>query len=311
MKRIFTGYVIAVLIITFLAGAAYSQYFVNSLPEIDWVNGPKTLELADGAIGSKIKAGYVFADAEQTAKYLKHFHAPRSGSEVGLIMSSDESQEWFILLDYKDVGYIKEEMLQQVKPEDFLKGVKMKTDQERIQKGFYQSMNGKLDITGFIEEPYMDINNKVYSAALKLTQGKTELVNYVNMIFGRKGVFVIRLVCKEDEFEGLKPIVQDIVNNTGYYYGYKYSEFEPGKDKVAFEGASGFFNALLYGSDPGKSDTKQAASKTQHDNKTSNSSPPLTDQVNNMQNKVNNNLIIVGGLIALGAIAFVIKKMLA
>ncbi|MEW5821643.1 MAG: DUF2167 domain-containing protein [Cyanobacteriota bacterium] len=222
--------------------------------DITWQDGPKTIPIANDLASVYIPNNFVFAETEEAKKYLKKNYVKTTEFLTGLIMSSDASEMWFILLEYKDFGYVKEEMLNNIDPNQFLEGIKLMTNGPS-NNGFNPNTGIKIsnplapsiEINGLKEDPYYDETNNTVKSIVSLKQGKLNLVNYLYMVFGSKGIIVARLVCEEDKLPELREKVDYIFENIQFNHGNKYANFNPDKDKYAFSRGSDFLNFLTEG----------------------------------------------------------------
>ena len=87
---------------------AATRVTAQAPPEVDWVEGPTTVDLGDVA---EIEFGenYIFADAEDTKDLMEWMGNPPSKLEVGLVAPKEESKLWFVLFEYDPIGYVSDE----------------------------------------------------------------------------------------------------------------------------------------------------------------------------------------------------------
>src|SRR5208282_2826455 len=69
----------------------------DPLSKIKWTKGPATASLSDIA-ELQVPAGYLFTDAAGTKKLLNMYGNPTSGTEVGLLMETNE--RWSVLFEF-------------------------------------------------------------------------------------------------------------------------------------------------------------------------------------------------------------------
>lgn len=235
MKKILLSIVLIIILAVFTGLKTIAD-------DVNWIQGPKSIPLAGDVAGFYLPDNFVFADSEEGQKHLKKNSIKTSGNEAGLIMASDETQMWFILLEYKNVGYVKEEYLVDIDARGFYDGMKLANDASKSQ--FVNPMMPEVELAGYEEEPAYDSTTQLLKSAIKVKQGKTDLINYLLMKFGRNGVLNIRLVCEADEFPVLKSKVDKIVENIQFNFGYKYADFDSDKDKYAFDRDSDLLDFL-------------------------------------------------------------------
>ena len=71
-------------------------------PELSWQAGPTEVKLSDQAT-LRLPEGYRFLGPEQTQTVLKEMGNFPSGSELGLITSTNK-EGWFVVVRYIDAG---------------------------------------------------------------------------------------------------------------------------------------------------------------------------------------------------------------
>src|SRR5262245_4545640 len=71
------------------------------MPNVNWVMGPKTVDLGDQA-QVQIGSSYTFANAADSKKLMEAMGNTVSNDEVGLVMPRAKDQDWFMLFEYQD-----------------------------------------------------------------------------------------------------------------------------------------------------------------------------------------------------------------
>jgi len=206
-------------------------------PKIPWVDGPATVQLGDIA-EIKIPAGYRFAGKEGTRTFLELTGNPPSGDELGTIVphsESDEDQEfWFVIFEFQDTGYVKDDDRDKLDPEGLLKTIHDNTEdanKERLRRGWLP-----YHIRGWYKPPFYDTQTKNLTWAMQgysTDQGKEETsVNYSVRILGRRGTMSVDLVLAPALVESVVPKFNQLLGGFSYQHGSAYSDFRAG-DKVA------------------------------------------------------------------------------
>ena len=202
----------------------------NSAPEINWIEGPKTVDIGTDLGKLDLPDEYVFADKKDTEKLMKEFGNPLSGREKGVVFSKDESQNWYVLFEFDDMGYVADNDANKINADKLLSELKEGNDEANKER----KKDGKsvLDIIGWDEKPHYDqkTHNLVWSVLCK-SDGE-EIINYNVRILGRGGVTEVTLVAGKDEMEKAKPNLETIVSKYSYKEGKRYSDYIKG-DKVA------------------------------------------------------------------------------
>jgi len=115
--------------------------------QIDWVDGPITARLGDIA-EIKLSAGYSFTGREGTRKFLELTQNPPGGNELGTTVpitshsddaESKDSGSWFVIFEFNDVGYVKDDDRDKLDPDALLKSISDNTENsndERAKRGW-------------------------------------------------------------------------------------------------------------------------------------------------------------------------------
>jgi uncharacterized membrane-anchored protein len=199
-------------------------------PNVSWVPGPATVDLGDVA-ELELAEGYVFLDAADARKLLAAAGNVPDGSEVGLVAPSAEGENWFVVFDYQEVGYVRDDEKDEIDAAAILEGIREGTEEankERKKRG----MSG-LHVVGWQEQPYYDTATHNLSwAILAKDEDGSEVVNFNVRLLGRRGYMSATLVDDPTKIAGARPQLDGILGAFSYKSGSKYAEFRSG-DKVA------------------------------------------------------------------------------
>ncbi|MGH9790785.1 MAG: DUF2167 domain-containing protein, partial [Candidatus Acidiferrales bacterium] len=77
---------------------------------IDWQKGPVAGRLGNVA-EIQVPEGYLFSGKEGTQRFLMLTQNPINGNELGVLVPdrTDDSASWFIIFEYHDTGYVKDD----------------------------------------------------------------------------------------------------------------------------------------------------------------------------------------------------------
>ena len=141
--------------------------------QIDWVDGPITARLGDIA-EIKVPAGYRFTGKEGTRKFLELTHNPPSNSELGTIIpitsedtESKDSGFWFVIFEFNDVGYVKDDERDKLDANALLQSIKDSTEnanEERAKRGW-----SAYHLTSWYKPPFYDVATKDLTWAMQGT----------------------------------------------------------------------------------------------------------------------------------------------
>lgn len=136
-----------------LASPAYSQE--ESSPtifeEVTWLYGPSIASMEDLA-EIRIPGGYVFANGEDTRLLMEALGNPPSNQEKG--MYGPETMDWFVVFEFDEIGYIKDDEKSSLDAEAMLESIREGTEEAnkyRRERGFTG-----LHILGWETVPHYD-----------------------------------------------------------------------------------------------------------------------------------------------------------
>jgi uncharacterized membrane-anchored protein len=208
----------------------FSRPGLSQPPETNWVEGPKTVDLGENIAMIELGQDYLFADAKDTRKLMASVGNPPTNHEVGLIIPKNREAGWFIVFEYRPVGYVRDTEKDAIDSDAILKSIKGGTERAnkvREEKGF-----APLNVLGWYEKPHYDTqsHNLVWALLAESKEGK--VVNYNVRLLGRHGFMSTVLVTDPSTLAACKPEVDTIIKNFSYKSGKSYAEFVKG-DKVA------------------------------------------------------------------------------
>ncbi|MHC1686087.1 MAG: DUF2167 domain-containing protein [Clostridiaceae bacterium] len=224
MKRFLILFITTLLIALNLT----TQVKAEAASDINWIDGPRTVDVGDNLASLKLPKAYTFANAEDTKKIMKDMDNTVSGVEQGIVFSKDTSKNWYILFEFDKVGYVKDNDSKDLNADKLLSSMKDATEEEnkkRKEKGIPE-----LNIISWDEKPHYDTttNNLVWSILCE-SSGE-QFVNYNVRLLGRTGYTSVTLVADKVELKKIKPELDLIVSNFNYKDGKKYSDYVAGDE---------------------------------------------------------------------------------
>ncbi|HEY4354839.1 MAG TPA: DUF2167 domain-containing protein [Acidobacteriaceae bacterium] len=211
---------------------------VESQPEpIHWQHGPMVAQLGTGA-QIKVPAGYQFADAAGTRRFLELTHNPPSEQEVGIvtpILNKDDadSKFWFVLFDFDETGYVKDDEKSSIDADKLFNSMKDATErgnEARRARGW-----SPFHLVGWQTRPFYDAttHNLTWGTVGQDDDPKNgQSVNYSTRILGRHGVMRVDLVLDPSQVNDVLPSFKSLMNGFSFTQGSRYADFVKG-DKVA------------------------------------------------------------------------------
>jgi uncharacterized membrane-anchored protein len=200
-------------------------------PEARWTEGPATVDLGKDVAKIDLASGHAFAGPEDTRKMLKAMGNTVDNTEVGMVTPTAEDQNWMLIFEYEEAGYIKDDDKDKIDKDAILESYRKGT--EEANKRRKESGIPALHIIGWFEEPHYDsrTHNLVWALRAK-DDGGDEVVNYNVRLLGRNGYMSVTLVDDPARLAESKPHVEALLSTFEYKKGRTYAEWVPG-DKVA------------------------------------------------------------------------------
>jgi uncharacterized membrane-anchored protein len=202
--------------------------------QIDWTSGP-----ADASLGSladiKIPKGYRFTDETGAGALLAKMNNPVPQGLVGIL--APESGEWWVVLTYKDMGYIKD-----VDKDKIVAATVLKTISDRAQRQNEDRRLRGLPLISSVDwalSPAYDTKTHSLEWAVRAKTQSSEVVNHTVRVLGRKGVLEATAVSpyQSRNTEAAIPL-NELMKNISFKQGQRYTDYQKG-DKVSNVGLAG------------------------------------------------------------------------
>lgn len=225
-------YLATALLISLCSGAVYGQTQDSAFERVKWQQGPSVGSLGDLA-EVKIPGGYVFAGAADTKLLMEAMRNPVSNRELGFVAPA--KLEWFVVFEYDDVGYIRDDEKSSLDSDAMLESLKAGTEasnKERQRRGW-----PTLRIVGWEQKPHYDEATHNLEWAIRGESEGGLLVNYNTRVLGRGGVMRVTLVTDPATLSATLPKFKTVLAGFDFQQGQKYAEFRQG-DKIAQYGLS-------------------------------------------------------------------------
>jgi uncharacterized membrane-anchored protein len=200
-------------------------------PPLEWLRGPGTVPIGDGLAEIELTDDYVFLDAEGTQRMLEMGGNPVSGSELATVAPLSDEQGWFIIFEWADIGYVKDDEGEDLDADAILESIREGNDaanEERERRGW-----STIDIVGWQEPPFYDSNTHNLTWAIVGESSEGRSVNRLIKLLGRRGVMSATLVAAPEELDAAVPEVDALLTGYRFQPGNTYAEFVPGKDRMA------------------------------------------------------------------------------
>jgi uncharacterized membrane-anchored protein len=237
MRRIFRTLFGLALIAQCFAAAPTDQKPTSSNDEdgearslfksINWQRGP-----ADADVGTyakvKVPAGFMFTTGDGTRKLLEAMGNPTHGNELGFLAPTN--LQWFVVFEWSDVGYVKDDDKDKLDPQALLSTIKRGT--ELGNKRREKMGAAPLTVVGWEVPPTYNAATHNLEWAIRAESEGKPVINYNTRLLGREGVMEAALVIKPERLQEALPMFQGLLSGYNYKGGHTYAEYKKG-DKLA------------------------------------------------------------------------------
>lgn len=208
--------------------------------QVEWTSGP-----ADASFGTladiRIPNGYRFTDSTGAGALLARMNNPTPQGLVGII--APESGQWWVVLTYKDIGYVKDVDKGGIDAKAVLKAI----FDRAIRQNEVRTIHGLPLITSvdWVLAPVFDAKTHAVEWAVQAKTQSSEVINHTVRLLGRQGMLDATAVApyQAQAAANLVPL-KDLVKNISFKQGQRYTDYQKG-DKVSDIGLAG----LIVGDD--------------------------------------------------------------
>jgi uncharacterized membrane-anchored protein len=200
----------------------------NIMEKVKWQAGPSTAQI-DKWAEIQVPEGFLFANGSDTRMLMEAMGNTISEKEVGFL--APEGLDWFVIFEFEDVGYIKDDEKNSLDATSILETIKNGTSESnkiRQEKGY-----PTLSIEGWERPPYYDEKTHNLEWAIKgIDSNGSGFLNHNTRLLGRAGVMQVTLVVDPPKFQEVLPIYQSELTGFAFKPGEDYASYRQG-DKLA------------------------------------------------------------------------------
>lgn len=204
--------------------------FLEQVESLGWKRDGEGLLKSEARIA--IPPGYRFTGTSGTQKLMEAYGNLKTDREYGMI--APESLDWFVVFEFSDSGYVKDDEKDQIDEKFAAKMLKSFQENDGPANAERKKMGySALYTRGWAKPPFYNEATNNLEWALELeseTGGRT--VNFNTRLLGRYGVMESVLVCDPALLEQVLPEYQKLIAGFQYVDNHRYSEYRSG-DKVA------------------------------------------------------------------------------
>lgn len=201
--------------------------------DYNWIEGGQTVSLNHLA---EIDEKVFFLD-EMDTKRLEDEISKSSGFEIGSVFPEDEEEYWFVVFEYEEVGYIKDNEKDKIDQKAILESYIEGTEELNKERAPEEA----LTVDGWLVEPFYDENTHNLTWALLGHNARGEkFVNLNVRLLTRQGFISATLVTGPEDSEADKKKFEEfILPNLHIKEGHRYEDFDEKTDALSEYGLSG------------------------------------------------------------------------
>jgi uncharacterized membrane-anchored protein len=209
-----------------------------------------TITLPGGVANLALPEGFHYLSPEDTERVLVTAWGNPPGNEtLGMLVKGPADilaeDSWAVVIGYEEDGFVPDEDAGSIDYAELLASMQAssrETNAARTEAGYEE-----VELLGWAATPRYDKSaNKLYWAKeLRFGDIPVNTLNYNVRILGRTGVLVLNLVATMPQLDEIEAAIPTVLAMTNFNPGYRYSDFEPGVDKVAAYGIAALIAGKL------------------------------------------------------------------
>lgn len=199
------------------------------------------VELSNGNAVLDVPDSFRFIGPEDGKRFLEEgWGNPDGTGQIGILLPKDTDlfgdAAWAVVISYQEDGYVSDKDASKIDYDKLLKEIQattQKSNEQRVEMGF-----DRVTLVGWAAAPHYDSQSKklYWAKELKFEQNEDNTLNYNVRILGRKGVLVMNAVSSMKQLPMVQERMEEVIAFANFKDGYRYSDFNPGVDKMAAYG---------------------------------------------------------------------------
>lgn len=203
---------------------------------VTWIEGGQTVQV--GELSSlKLDESLLYLNQEDTTVVQEYFGNFVYGTELGSVFPVSEEENWFVLFDYEESGYVSDKDKDKINAKKLLKSYQDGTEASNKDR----AEEDRLYVKGWHTEPYYDdASNTLIWALLAEDSYGEKLINYNVRILTNEGVVSVLLVTDPSTLDYDINILNTLIlPNYTLSDGFRYEDHDPSTDKISEAGLTG------------------------------------------------------------------------
>lgn len=188
------------------------------------ITGPQLVDLGHNT-EIDLPAGAILFEHD-VAKQIVEKDGGDGEAVAAIILPADETQTWFVKIDYDDVGYVKDSDANELDPNDLFNQYKQGTEEQNTRRRTLGVPELFLD--GWSEMPKYDKPTHKLAWGFKAHSTDGPNVNYFSRLLGRNGYMSVDLIDSPDKIEAAKQQAGAVMAGIRYKKGATYDEHASG-----------------------------------------------------------------------------------
>ena len=201
------------------------------------------VELPGGIANLDVPDAFQYIGPEDSKRFLEQgWGNPDGSGQIGILLPVGVdpfgASAWAVVIRYQEDGHVSDKDAGKIDYAEMLESMQAATvenNKEREAQGY-----PPVTLVGWAATPHYDsAAKKLYWAKeLKFGQDGNHTLNYNVRILGRKGVLVMNAVSGITQLSMVQERMEQVIAFADFNKGYRYSDFDPGVDKVATYGVA-------------------------------------------------------------------------
>ncbi len=199
------------------------------------------IDLPNGVAALNIPESFRYLGPDDTKRFLEEgWGNPDGSNQIGMLAPTDvdlfNDGAWVVVISYQEDGYVSDKDANDIDYNELLESMQKsskESNKQRMELGYEP-----VTLIGWAAPPHYDGQAKklYWAKELEFGDNPDHTLNYNVRILGRKGVLVMNAVSSMDQLPNVQERMEKVIAFAEFKDGHRYSDFNPGVDKVAAYG---------------------------------------------------------------------------